>query len=475
MIFYKTQSKLKNLKHIKIMKINYLLLLILINTSIVIGQGTQALSPTKIKVDGVAAVVGDYVILESDIDKTLVEMESQGMSTANINRCELLGKLMEDKLYAHNAIQDSLEVKDQEIYDYVDQSIAYFTEQLGSIEKVLEFYKKPDELSFRDELFQINKIQKLSSLMQSNIVDEIEITPEEVRTFFKSIPEAELPTFGTELEISQIVIEPKVTEEEKERIINQLKSFKVDVEERGMSFSSKAVLYSQDPGSRSSGGKYSLHRKKPRMVKEFRDIAFSMQEGQISDPFKTDFGWHIILVEKIRGQEVDVRHILLTPKVDAVQLEDARKLLDTLRTRIVDKEITFEDAAYQFSSEKETRLNGGAIINPTTGDKRFELTKMDPLLYNQIRDLKDGVISVPLLDEDRSGLKKYKILKVTNRFDEHTADYSKDYTKIKDLALKEKKLKAIKKWMEEKIELTYISLNKDFDDCNFNNNWRKTN
>lgn len=475
MIFYKTQSKLKNLKHIKVMKINYLLLIILINTSIVIGQGTQALSPTKIKVDGVAAVVGDYVILESDIDKTLVEMESQGMSTANINRCELLGKLMEDKLYAHNAIQDSLEVKDQEIYDYVDQSIAYFTEQLGSIEKVLEFYKKPDELSFRDELFQINKIQKLSSLMQSNIVDEIEITPEEVRTFFKSIPEAELPTFGTELEISQIVIEPKVTEEEKERIINQLKSFKVDVEERGMSFSSKAVLYSQDPGSRSSGGKYSLHRKKPRMVKEFRDIAFSMQEGQISDPFKTDFGWHIILVEKIRGQEVDVRHILLTPKVDAVQLEDARKLLDTLRTRIVDKEITFEDAAYQFSSEKETRLNGGAIINPTTGDKRFELTKMDPLLYNQIRDLKDGVISVPLLDEDRSGLKKYKILKVTNRFDEHTADYSKDYTKIKDLALKEKKLKAIKKWMEEKIELTYISLNKDFDDCNFNNNWRKTN
>ena len=475
MIFCKTLLKLKSLKHIKLFKITYLLVIILINTSILIGQGTQAVSPTKIKVDGVAAVVGDYVILESDIDKTLVEMESQGMSTANINRCELLGKLMEDKLYAHNAIQDSLEVKDQEIYDYVDQSIAYFTEQLGSIENVLEFYKKPDELSFRDELFQINKIQKLSSLMQSKIVDEIEITPEEVRTFFKSIPEAELPTFGTELEISQIVIEPKVTEEEKERIINQLKSFKVDVEERGMSFSSKAVLYSQDPGSRSSGGKYSLHRKKPRMVKEFRDIAFSMQEGQISDPFKTDFGWHIILVEKIRGQEVDLRHILLTPKVDGDQLEDARKLLDTLRTRIVDKEITFEDAAYQFSSEKETRLNGGTIINPTTGDKRFELTKMDPLLYNQIRDLKDGKISVPLLDEDRSGLKKYKILKVTNRFDEHTADYSKDYTKIKELALKEKKLKAIKKWMEEKIELTYISLNKDFNDCNFNNNWRKIN
>jgi len=467
--------KPKNLRHTNKLIDSYLILLFLLITSSLIAQGSQSVKPQRIKVDGVSSVVGDYVILESDIDKTIVEMESQGMSTKNVSRCELLGKLMEDKLYAHHAIQDSLEVSDEEIYDYVDQSIAYFTEQLGSIEKVLEFYKKPDELSFRDELFQINKIQKLSSMMQSKIVSEIEITPEEVRNFFKQIPDNDLPTFGTELEISQIVLEPKVSEEEKERIINQLKSFKVDVEELGMSFSSKAVLYSQDPGSRSSGGKYTLHRKKPRMVKEFRDIAFSMQEGQISDPFKTDFGWHILMVERIRGQEVDVRHILLTPKVDQDQLEEARKLLDTLRTRIIDEEISFEEAAYQFSSEKETRLNGGAIINPTTGDKRFELTKMDPLLYNQIRDLKDDEISVPLLDEDRSGLKKYKILKVTNRYDEHTADYSMDYIKIKELALKEKKLNAIKKWMKEKIELTYISLNNDFDNCQFNNNWRKTN
>ena len=310
-------------------------------------------------------------------------------------------------------------------------------------------------------------------MMQSKIVDDIEITPEEVRSFFKQIPKNELPTFGTELEISQIVLEPKVTDDEKDRIVNQLKSFKVDVEERGLSFSSKAVLYSQDPGSRSNGGKYTLHRKKPRMVKEFRDIAFSMQEGQISDPFKTDFGWHILLVEKIRGQEVDIRHILLTPKVDQAQLDEARNLLDTLRKRIIDKEISFEVAALQFSSEKETRLNGGAIINPSTGDRRFELTKMDPVLYNQIRDLNDDEISVPLLDEDRSGLKKYKILKVTNRYDEHVADYSKDYVKIKDLALKEKKLKAIKKWMKEKIELTFVSLNKDFYSCKFSNNWRK--
>ena len=238
-----------------------------------------------------------------------------------------------------------------------------------------------------------------------------------------------------------------------------------------MSFASKAILYSQDPGSRSSGGKYTLNRKKPRMVKEFRDIAFSMQEGQISEPFKTDFGWHILIVDQIRGQEVDVKHILLIPKIDVSELEIAKELLDTLRVRIIDKEISFADAALQFSSERETKFNGGALINPSTGDKRFELTKMDPVLYNQIRDLKDGDISVPLLDEDRSGLKKYKILKVTNRFDEHKADYSKDFVKIKELALKEKKLKTIKKWMVDKIKLTYVSLNNDFLECEFENNW----
>ena len=425
----------------------------------------------RIKIDGVSSVIGDYVILDSDIDKMMIEIESQGVSTKSITRCELLGKLMEDKLYAHHAIQDSIEVSDQEVYDYVDQSISYFIDQLGSIEKVLNFYKKSSEISFRQELFEINKTQRLSSLMQSSIVDDVEITPEEVRQFFESIPEIELPVFGTELEISQIVIQPKVSEQEEKRIINQLLSFKSDVEERGLSFSSKAILYSQDPGSRSNGGKYTLNRKRPRMVKEFRDVAFALQEGEISEPFKTDFGWHILVVDKIRGQEIEIKHILLTPKIDASDLDNARAIIDTLRTRINDGEISFEAAAYQFSNEKETRLNGGALINPSTGDKRFELTKMDPLLYNQVRELKDNEISSPFLEEDRSGLKKYKILKVTNRYDEHRANYSRDYTKIKDLALKEKQVSRIKEWMDEKIESTYININTDYKNCNFKNKW----
>ena len=428
---------------------------------------------TRIKIDGVSAVIGDYVILNSDIDKTLVEMESQGVNTKGISRCQLLGKLMEDKLYAHHAIQDSLEVSVEEIYSTVDQIIDNFTRQLGTLEKVLEFYDKDDEAIFRQEIFEINKTQKLSSMMQGQIIEDVEVTPEEVRIFFESIPPNELPTFGTELEISQIVIEPEVSENEKMRIINQLKTFREDILERGSSFASKAILYSQDPGSRSTGGKYTLHRKRPQMVKEFRDEAFSLEEGEISKPFKSDFGWHILKVDKIRGQEVDVRHILLTPKIEPLQLLEAKDKLDLIKKRILEDELTFKNAALQFSSEKETKYNGGVLINPQTGDTRFELTNLDPTLYSQIRNLKDQSISSPIMEEDRSGLKKYKILKVSNRFDEHTAEYSKDYSRIKALALKQKQLDIIQDWMKEKIESTYVNVNRDNKLCEFKNKWIK--
>ena len=455
----------------KPMKCIKFLFLFLLFSFLSIAQNNT--STNRIKVDGVSAVIGDYVILDSDIDKTLVEMKSQGISTKGITRCQLLGKLMEDKLYAHHAIQDSLEFSVEEIYSSVDQIIDNFTQQLGSIEKVLEFYNKEDESTFRQEIFEINKIQKLSSIMQSQIVEDVEVTPEEVRIFFESIPKNELPTFGTELEISQIVIEPEVSEVEKERVINQLKTFREDVLERGSSFASKAILYSQDPGSRATGGKYTLHRKRPRMVKEFRDEAFSLEEGEISQPFKTDFGWHILKVDKIRGQEVDARHILLTPKIEASQLQEAKTKLDTLRNRLINEEISFKDAALELSDEKETKYNGGVLINPQTGDMRFELTNLDPVLYSQIRNLKDGEISLPIVEEERSGLKKYKILKVSNRFDEQIADYSQDYSRIKSLALKEKQLNLIKDWMLEKIESTYVNVNSESRLCNFTNNWLK--
>ena len=428
---------------------------------------------SKIKIDGVSAVVGNYVILESDVDKTLIDLQSQGVSTQNITRCSLLGKLMEDKLYAHHAEQDSLQVDNNQIYSYVDRTIDYFVNQLGSIDKVLQFYKKNDEQTFRSELFEINKVRQLSELMQNKIVEEIEITPEEVRQFFFSIPKYERPVFGAELELAQIVISPKVSDEEEEKVIRRLETIKNDVVVNGSSFATKAILYSQDPGSRATGGMYTLNRNRPQMVKEFRDAVYRLREGEVSDPFKTDNGWHIAKVERIRGQEVDVRHILLIPEVTNEAIVDAKRTLDLIRKRILDGELSFEEAAKSLSDEKETAANGGVLINPTTGDTRFELTKMDPVLYSQAQRLKDNEISMPLKDEDRRGVVKYKIIKVSNRYDEHIADYSKDYIKIKELALKEKQLKRIQSWMVEKIEDTYININKDNQSCNFTNKWVK--
>ncbi len=432
-----------------------------------------ASSQQKIKIDGLAAVVGDFIILDSDIDKTLIDLQSQGVATDNLDKCSLLGKLMEDKLYAHHAEQDSLEIDNQQIFNYVDQTIDYFVSQLGDIDKVLEFYKKEDEQTFRQELFEINKVNQLSQKMQSKIVDEIEITPEEVKQFFNNIPRYDLPIFGAELEISQIVVKPEVSEAEQKKVIDRLESIRDDVVINGSSFATKAILYSQDPGSRSTGGKYTLNRNRPQMVKEFRDVAYRLKENEVSEPFETEFGWHIVKVDRIRGQEVDVRHILLTPEISPDAMAEAKKKVDLIRKRVVDGELTFQEAAKSFSDEKSTKNNGGVLINPTTGDTRFELTKIDPVLYNQIQRLKDNEVSSPLIEQDRQGNQSYKLIKVSDRFDEHVADYSRDYIKIKELALKEKQLNAIQKWMNEKIIDTYISVNDQNKQCNFANKWLK--
>ncbi|MDC1226338.1 peptidylprolyl isomerase [Algibacter sp.] len=426
------------------------------------------------KVDGVAAVVGDFIVLESDIQKERDQVQASGGSLEGVDDCQLFGLMLERKLYAHHAIQDSIPVSDAEIRQNVDYQIQQFLQQTnGSMERLLEFYNKDDEQGFRDEMFEINKSNLLAQRMQAKIVEEIEITPEEVRTFYNKIPEDERPTFGTELKVAQIVAEPKVSEEENQKLIDRLKQFKADIIERGASFRSKAVLYSQDPGSASKGGKYTLNRKQPRMVKEFRQVAFALQEGEISEPFKSDFGYHIVTLEKIRGQEYDVAHILLTPKISSEAIQEAKDRLENVRKRIVDGDISFADAAKEVSDEKETKNDGGQLINPTTQDYNFELTRMDPELYAQIQNLKDDDVSLVLNEEDRTGNVKFKILMVTDRIEDHKADYARDFIKIKDLALEEKKIRAIEAWQDEKILDTYIKVSKEHRACDFSGNWLK--
>ena len=429
------------------------------------------ISGKKQKIDGIIATVGDYLILDSDIDKSFLELTSQGNSVKDITRCQMLGKLLEDRLYAHQAVQDSIIVTDAEVKTKLEEQLGYMVEQLGSMEKTIAYFKKNSEEDFRADLSEIIKMNKLTAEMQRKIVDEVTITPEEVRNFYKKIPENERPTFGAEVEVSQIVINPKITDEDKQKVIDKLKQFKKEVLE-GSSFATKAVLYSQDPGSSTNGGYYKMNRRTP-FVKEFKDVAFSLAEGEISEPFETTYGFHIIMIDKIKGQEVELRHILLSPNVTDQALKDAKEKIVQIKKKIENKEITFADAARAESDEKETKANGGVLINPKTQDTKFELTKMDPSLYSQVSNLKTGDVSNPIIDTDQSQKKKYKIVTVTNKIDEHVADYAKDYLKIKELALKEKQINAIAKWSEEKIKETYVKINNEYRDCEFANNWLK--
>lgn len=427
--------------------------------------------PGRQKVDGIVATVGDYLVLDSDIDKNFLELSSQGNSIEGITRCEMIGKLMEDRLYAHHAVQDSLKVTDAEIKGTMEDKIGTLVEQIGSMEKMLKYYNKNTEEEFRTYLFDILKMSKLTGEMQRKIVDAVKITPEEVRNFFKTIPANELPVFGDEIEVSQIVLNPKVNQVEKQKVIDKLNGFKADIK-AGSSFSSKAILYSMDPGSKSNGGFMKINRKTP-LVKEFKDIAFALTEGEISEPFETIYGYHIVYLEKVRGQDLDIRHILIFPKVTDESLQEAKDELTVIREKINKKEITFGDAARSSSDDKETKANGGALLNPKTMDTHFELTKMDPALYSLVSNLKEGEVSMPQIDTDQTEKKVVKIVTVSKKIPAHTADYSKDYLKIRELALKDKQIKAVGKWSNEKIKETFVKINGEYVDCKFTNNWQK--
>jgi peptidyl-prolyl cis-trans isomerase SurA len=427
----------------------------------------------RYKAEGVSAVIGEYVILDSDIDKSYVELQSSGVSIEGITRCQLIGKLMEDKLYLHQAKQDSITISDSEIYPQVDQLIQYMVSEIGSEDKVVKYYRKDTMEELRKDLFQVKMDIELANRMQAKVVENVEITPEEVRQFFFSIPENQRPFFSAEVEVAQIVVEPEITEEGKQEVLNKLKLMREDILENESSFATKAVLYSKDPGSASKGGLYAGIKRNGPMAKEFKDQAFSLLEGEVSEPFETEFGFHILLVEKIRGQEVDVRHVLLFPEVSQSIIDAAETKIDTIRSSILSGAIPFEAAARLYSDEKETRNNGGQLVNPATLDTKFDLTKMDPELSAQVYNLKEGEISKVYTDRDRTGRSKFKILTITNRIEEHPADYIKDYEKVKELALKEKQIKAIEAWQEKKIKETYVNVNEDYHDCEYASNWLK--
>jgi len=467
--------KTRNLKFIKMLK-KYFTLLILLVTFVMYAQDKEqldSLNPQgKIKLDGVATVIGKNIVLDSEIASYKLELEQQSEGKVDISDCEMLEQIMKRKLLSHHAVVDSIVVTEAEVNGQVERKIAYFLQQLGSEEKVYQYYGFNDMADLRKEFVEVERESFLVQKMQQKLTDEVDVTPEEVRNYFKSLEkENNIPEVGDEIELAQIVLRINPSKEEEERIVNRLKEIKKEVED-GQSFKMKAILYSKDPGVVNNSGLYTITRESG-FVKEFKEAAFSLNEGEISDPFKSDFGYHILTVEKIKGKQRDVRHLLMQSEITDEQQQQVKDSIAKIKKDILTLKLTFEEAVDKYSEDKETKANNGMLLNPITNDTKFDQTRMDPALYARISTLKEGEISDIFYDETREGEKMYKMILMKSKTTSHIADLSKDYVKVQNLALQKKREETIAKWTKEKIVDTYIKINKDYKKCEFKDNWEK--
>mgnify|MGYP000456771191 CR=1 FL=1 len=455
------QHRTTILKHTKV---SIITLLFSVISSVSFAQQT--------KIDGVAVVIGKNIVLDSDIEKFKQEIVVRSEGKITITDCEMLEELMQQKLMAHHAVVDSVTVSDAEISGRVDRSIDYFTQQFGSVEKVVKVYGFNDLADLKKELSTVQKENLLIEKEQEKITEKVDVTPEEVRLYYVGLKEkGELPQFPAEIELAQIVIKAVPSKEETEKLLSKLNELKSEIEQ-GASFRMKAIINSDDPGVTSNGGEYTV-TKESSFIKEFKETAFTLDVGQVSKPFKSEFGYHIMQLHSIKGNTRVASHILMQPDVSEQKLAEIKEKAESIILEIREGKISFEEAVKKYSNDDETKNSGGLIINPSTGESKFDLTRMDPAFYARVSDLKKGEITEPFYDEERSGDKMYKFILMRDRTDTHTADIIEDYVKIQQLALQKKKEETITKWSKEKIKDTYIKIGKDHGNCSFDKNWKK--
>jgi len=432
----------------------------------------QNTTAQKVKIDAVGVVVGKNIVLDSDIEKFKLELENNSEGKIKISDCEMLEQLMLQKLLAHHAVVDSIVVSDAEVNSQVERNIQFFSQEYGSVEKVVEAYGFNDIEDLKTELFGIEKENSLIQKEQRQITENIDVTPEEIRIYFNGLKEkGELPEFPAEIQIAQLVLNAEASPEEIERILNKLNQLKKEIEE-GSSIKMKAIINSNDPGVTDNGGRYTID-KNSTFIKEFKEVAFSLDVNQVSEPFKSKFGYHIIQLHQIRGETRVASHILLQPEIPQEKLDETKEKLEKIKEDIDNGVITFAEAVKKYSEDKDTKNNGGLIVNPYSGESTFDLTRMDPALYARVNNLQKSEMSDVFYDETREGKKMYKVMIMKDRTNTHIADMVDDYVKVQNLALQKKKQETIAKWSREKIGDTYIKISKEFQKCTFDKNWTK--
>ena len=421
-------------------------------------------------IDKIVAVVGKNIILQSDIEEQYMQYRLQGgiKGSASSIRCEILEDQLFRKLMLNQAELDSIDVTDEQIEQEMEYRIRYYTSQIGSQEKLEQYFNKTMK-EIRDELRSSIKDQKLIEEVQRKIVGGVNATPSDVREFFNSIPQDSIPMVSAQYEIAQLVKKPPITLDEKLAVKERLYGLRNRIL-KGERFSTLALLYSEDPGSAKKGGELGFQGR-GELVPEFEAAAFALKDGEISEVVETEYGFHILQLIERRGDYVNVRHILLTVKVSPEALQQAYDELDSIANLIRNDSITFEEAVKKFSDEDD-KMNGGYLVNPKTGSTLFSAEDLDQQVSVVVNKLQVGEVSSPVPMKTKNDKDAYRLLIIKKKTTPHKANLKEDYALIQQWTMQKLRQEAINKWIDAKSTKAYVKINEDYCDCDFQFDWK---
>ena len=422
-------------------------------------------SAQKNVIDKIIAVVGEEIVLKSDIENQFLHEQSQGLVNSSADsRTRILENLLVQKLLVAQAKIDSIEVTDTEVENALNSQLEQYVQHIGSRERLETYFGKSYE-DIKNEMRNPLREQMITQRMQSKIVENVRVTPSEVRYFYRKFNKDSLPEVPDKYEIQQIVIKPRISDTEKERIRNRLRDFREDILAGKQTFNTLAVLYSEDPGSAAKGGELG-YQTKSALAPAFAEAAFSLKPGRVSKIVETEFGFHILQYIDRQGDKVNVRHILLRPRISDEERQEAIQHLDTVLTYIHDGKATFEEAAAYFSMDKKTRNNGGLIFNEEDADSNLPRETIEGEMARQVNKLKVGEISSPFLDQTRTG-EEYKVIKIKAYYPSHTANLDDDWISFENGLKSKKQQEVLDKWIKEKQANTYIHIDEDYKNSKF--------
>lgn len=421
-------------------------------------------------IDEVVWVVGDEAILKSDVENERLNAQYEGRRFDGDPYCVIPEELAVQKLFLHQAEIDSIEVSDQEVLQKVESQIAWLTEQIGSKEKMEEYYNKTST-QIREMLRENIRDGLTVQEMQKKIVGDIKLTPAEVRNYFSRLPQDSIPFVPTQVEVQIITREPKIKEEEIERVKKELRDFTDRINKGETTFSTLARMYSEDPGSARRGGEYGFTGR-GELTPEFANVVFNLTDPKrISKVFQTEYGYHIAQLIEKRGDRVSYRHILIKPRVGEKDIEAELNKLDTLANDIRKGKVTFDEAATWVSQDKDTRNNHGLLANPQTSTSRFEMQQLAGLVSQEVAKTVEGMqigeVSQPFTMINAKGKEVCAIVKLKNRIDGHKATISEDYQRLKDIVTANRSEEKLQKWIVEKQKNTYVRINPSWRKCDF--------